>query len=244
MNEEAQVEVEDSGVVTEGGDPLLVNPDIQERPEWLPEKFKSPEDLAAAYGSLEGKLGKKEEELKASFMEEIEKEAYANRPETKGDYVLPDGIDEVAAPDNPLLNWWADHAFENGFGQDEFQQGIQMYIDAMAENIPDYDAEFQSLGDNAAARTEAASLFANQFFPEDQLPAIERLCETADGIKVLEHIMENMREAGPSSTSTPVQQISEGDLKSMMMDDRYHNPAKRDPEFVKMVEQGFKKIYG
>ena len=84
----------------------------------------------------------------------------------------------------------------------------------------------------------------NQFFPEDQLPAIERLCETADGIKVLEHIMENMREAGPSSTSTPVQQISEGDLKSMMMDDRYHNPTKRDPEFVKMVEQGFKKIYG
>jgi hypothetical protein len=41
-----------------------------------------------------------------------------------------------------------------------------------------------------------------------------------------------------------VQQISEGDLKSMMMDDRYHNPTKRDPEFVKMVEQGFKKIYG
>ena len=28
-----------------------------ERPEWLPEKFKSAEDLANAYSSLEGKLG-------------------------------------------------------------------------------------------------------------------------------------------------------------------------------------------
>jgi len=28
-----------------------------ERPEWLPEKFKTPEDMAKAYGELEGKLG-------------------------------------------------------------------------------------------------------------------------------------------------------------------------------------------
>ncbi|MDA9877881.1 hypothetical protein N9C91_01540 [Luminiphilus sp.] len=32
------------------------------RPEWLPEKFKSPEDMAKAYGELEGKLGKSETE--------------------------------------------------------------------------------------------------------------------------------------------------------------------------------------
>lgn len=32
------------------------------RPEWLPEKFKSPEDMAKAYGELEGKLGKSEKE--------------------------------------------------------------------------------------------------------------------------------------------------------------------------------------
>jgi hypothetical protein len=29
-----------------------------DRPQWLPEKFKSPEDLAAAYAALESKLGK------------------------------------------------------------------------------------------------------------------------------------------------------------------------------------------
>ena len=36
----------------------------ESRPEWLPEKFKSPEDMAKAYGELEGKLGKSEETTK------------------------------------------------------------------------------------------------------------------------------------------------------------------------------------
>lgn len=31
----------------------------EERPQWLPEKFKSPEDLAKAYAELESKLGQK-----------------------------------------------------------------------------------------------------------------------------------------------------------------------------------------
>ena len=34
----------------------------QDRPEWLPDKFKSPEDLANAYNNLETRLGKSSEE--------------------------------------------------------------------------------------------------------------------------------------------------------------------------------------
>lgn len=36
-------------------------PKEQERPQWLPEKFKSPEDMARAYSELEKKLGGKQE---------------------------------------------------------------------------------------------------------------------------------------------------------------------------------------
>ena len=32
-----------------------------ERPEWLPEKFQSPEDMAKAYGELESKMGEEPE---------------------------------------------------------------------------------------------------------------------------------------------------------------------------------------
>ena len=214
-----------------------------ERPEWLPEKFSSAEDLANAYSSLESKLGQKEEDYRTAFMEEIEKEAYANRPETVGDYQLPEGIDESLAGDNELLQWWANHAFENGFNQEEFSEGINMYLGAINADVPDYDAELARLGDNASARTEAVSLFANQFFPEEQLGAIERMCETADGIMALETIMEAMKDGGPTSEQMGMARMDEKQLQQMMLDDRYHNPTKRDPNFVRQVEEGFRKLY-
>lgn len=34
------------------------DPPTEDRPQWLPEKFKSPEDMAKAYAELESKLGK------------------------------------------------------------------------------------------------------------------------------------------------------------------------------------------
>lgn len=40
----------------------LENPDASDRPEWLPEKFNSVEDMAQAYESLEQKLGSQYEE--------------------------------------------------------------------------------------------------------------------------------------------------------------------------------------
>jgi len=40
----------------------LDNPDASDRPEWLPEKFNSVEDMAQAYESLEQKLGSQDEE--------------------------------------------------------------------------------------------------------------------------------------------------------------------------------------
>ena len=50
----------------------LENPDASDRPEWLPEKFNSVEDMAQAYESLEQKLGSQdEEELEDDELESI-----------------------------------------------------------------------------------------------------------------------------------------------------------------------------
>lgn len=232
--------------VAEGAEPTeaVQTETAVERPEWLPEKFKSAEDLASAYSSLEGKLGQKEDDFKESFMKQMEEEAYANRPASEGDYQLPDSIDQEGAVDNELLSWWAKHSFENGFSQDEFAEGINMYASALNANQPDYEAELSKLGDNANARTEAVSLFATKFFPEDQLGAIERMCESADGVFALETIMEAMQSNSPSGNAQPSIGVTEAELKQMMQDDRYHHPVKRDPNFVRQVEEGFKKIYG
>jgi len=214
-----------------------------ERPEWLPEKYKTGEDLAKAYKELESKLGTKEEDFRAKFMEEIQTEAFKDRPETAGDYQLPDFVDQEQAVDNDLLRWWSEHSFENGYSQDEFQKGLEMYMQASMADVPDPDVELQKLGDNANARVEAAALFANQFFTEEHMPSIERLTETADGLQALEFIMEKMKSPSVNVDSNPVGQITEEGLRAMMEDERYWHPARRNNDYIKEVNDGFQKLY-
>lgn len=214
-----------------------------ERPEWLPEKYKTGEDLAKAYKELESKLGTKEEDFRAKFMEEIQAEAFKDRPETAGDYQLPDFVDQEQAVDNELLRWWSEHSFENGYSQDEFQKGLEMYMQASMADVPDPDIEMQKLGDNANARVEAAALFADKFFPEEHMPAIERLTETADGLQALEFIMEKMKSPSVNVDSNPVGQITEEGLRAMMEDERYWHPARRNNDYIKEVNDGFQKLY-
>lgn len=211
------------------------------KPEWLPEKYNSGEDLAKAYKELESKLGTKEEDIRNKIIEEIQSEAFSNRPETAGDYQLPEAIDESAAVDNKLLSWWAEHSFENGYSQEEFEQGISMYAEAVNGSMPDIEAETKMLGDNADQRIEAASLFANKFFPEAALPAIERMCESHEGIIALEAIMEAMKDGSFAGNTQAVAGTSEKELREMMNDPRYWKD--RDPHFIKQVTDGFQQIY-
>ena len=214
---------------------------VSDRPEWLPEKFKTAEDLAKSYSELSQKLGSKEEDIRNSLIEEIQQEAFSSRPESAGDYQLPETIDEEAAVDSDLLKWWSDHSFENGYSQEEFQQGIEMYSQAVMGSQPDLEAESAKLGDNADARIEAASAFANKFFPEEALPAIERMCEDHSGILALEAIQEAMKDGNFSGNTQPAAQTSERELREMMNDPRYWKD--KDPHFIKEVTEGFQQIY-
>lgn len=210
------------------------------RPEWLPEKYTSGEELASAYSKLESKLG----ERKSKLAEDIEAERLSGRPESAGDYLLPESIGEDESVDNELLNWWANHAYENGYGQEVFEAGIEQYRQAYEGSAPDLDAEREKLGDHATERTEAASAFASKFFPEEVHSALERMCETSEGIVALEYIMESMQEPtfGGEAENSP--QLSQEKLHSMMMDERYTSINNRDPEYVKEVARGFERLYG
>ena len=175
-------------------------------------------------------------------MEEIQSEAFSDRPEKAGDYQLPEMVDEEMAVDNDLLQWWSDHSFENGYSQEEFQKGIEMYAQAINGSEPDLEAESSKLGDSANDRIEAASLWANNFFPEETIPAIERLCETSEGIIALETIMEKMKDGSFSGDTQPTAGLSEAQLREMMSDSRYHGYNK-DADFVKQVDEGWQQLY-
>ena len=213
-----------------------------DRPEWLPEKFNTPEDLSKAYNALSSKLGEKEEDVRNRLMEELQQQASEGVPEEAGGYELPDFVDPEEAVGNEMLQEWADHCHKNGYTHDEFQKGIEMYMNGMGPE-PDLQAESQKLGDNAEARIEAASLFANKFFPEEALPAIQRMCESADGIIALEAIMSQMQDPSVSDQTSIASNFDEVELREMMKDPRYSSHNQRDSNYVKMIDEGWQKLY-
>ena len=213
------------------------------RPEWLPEKFKTPEDLVTSYSNLESKLGTSQEEIKANLLQELETEALSSRPATVGDYQIPETIDESLVNDNELFQWWANHSFENGYSQEEFESGIAKYAQFADSFQPNLEEEKQQLGDNADARIEAVDLWANKFFTEELGDAILLLGQSAKGIQALEFIMDKVGDSSMASNSQPAQSVTVEDLQSMMRDERYWNPAKRDKAFIKQVDDGFSKLY-
>lgn len=207
------------------------------RPEWLPEKFNTPEDLVNSYSSLESKLGKGELELRESIMNEIESEAFANRPEKAGDYTLPEGMDELAT--DPNIEWWSNFAWENGFSQDEFNEGLSR----MMPPQPDLDAEIEKLGDNANARIEAVALWSQKNLPAEFEQEVMRMGETAEGVQLLEHFMSALSSGGVSGDATTPTVLGKQELESMMKDPRYWDNTRRDPAYVKQVDEGFAKLY-
>ena len=205
-------------------------------------KYKTAEDLESAYKSLESKIGEKEDAIRERLKEEMS-QPKEGVPLSAGEYELPDFVDESEAVGNEALKSWSEHCFENGYSNEEFQKGLELYMNSMPQQ-PDLEKEASNLGDNASARIESASLFANKFFPEEAMPAIERMCEGADGIIALEAIMAAMKEPAMGAPTGTADAISEASLNEMMRDERYWNPRTRDDNFVKQVDSGFKKLYG
>ena len=205
-------------------------------------KYKTAEDLESAYKSLESKIGEKEDAIRERLKEEMS-QPKEGVPLSAGEYELPDFVDESEAVANEALKSWSEHCFENGYSNEEFQKGLELYMNSMPQQ-QDLEKEASSLGDNATARIESASLFANKFFPEEAMPAIERMCEGADGIIALEAIMSAMKEPSMGTPTGTADAITETSLNEMMRDERYWNPRTRDDNFVKQVDSGFKKLYG
>jgi len=108
---------------------------------------------------------------------------------------------------------------------------------------PDLDAEIQKLGDNANARLEAVALWAQKNIPSDFQNEIMRLGESAEGVQLLEHMMNAMSDENIGGEGNAPTGLTQDDLNTMMRDPRYWDNRQRDPAFVKQVDEGFAKLY-
>jgi len=222
----------------------------EDRPEWLPEKFASAEDMAKSYGELEKLIGGKKDEYRDIILSELAEESRAEAPESPDKYELPslvEGISEEMVNENPLTEWWRNRCHEIGATNEEFQDGINQYIDKlMLPNQPNLESEVEKLGENAQERLDHVTNFAQTFFTPEQFELISATLGTsAEGIEALERIQEATKStiSRSNAVAQPEKQLSLAEVREMMNDKRYFDPRYKEPAYVKRVDDAFARLY-
>ena len=89
-------------------------------------------------------------------------------------------------------------------------------------------------------------MWAKANLTEDTYSALESFAVSAKGIEALEEIMIKSGEPAFSPTDATGQIDSDTllELQAKQADPRYWDVNKRDPRFVREVDQGFERLYG
>lgn len=222
------------------------------RPEYIPEKFWNEEagevnveSLSTSYNSLEKKLGQRTDELTKQIRTDIEQERNAKVPEKYEIKMpeIPEDINIEVHEDQPLLKWWSETARSMGLSQDQFNEGINQFVQNEIAGLPNIEQESQLLGDNAKDRIESADLWAKKHLSENAYSTIAKLSSTADGIKALEEIMAlNKGSVMPQGQTAVEAKPSLNDLRSMMKDPRYWKDGDKDPAYIARVSKLFEQV--
>ena len=222
-----------------------------EIPSYVPEKFWNSdlnevnvEELGASYKALEKKLGQRTEELAGNIREEVLADISGQAPE-KYEMVmpeLPEGVQIDVDPEQPLLKWWEETARSKGLSNEDFNKGIEAFVQNEIAGLPDRDTQLNLLGENATQRIESADLWAKKNLSESSYAAIANMASTAEGVKAIEEIMALNKDAPIPTTETKVDvQLDPLDLRSMMADERYWKDGAKDPAYIKKVSDLYEK---
>ena len=224
------------------------------KPDYVQDKFWNKdtneiniEELSSSYNSLEKKLGARTEDLSKQIREDIANEVKANVPEKYEINMpeIPENIQMDINPEMPLLQWWSDTAKAKGLSQEEFNKGIEAFVNNEISSLPDTDNERELLGENANQRIEAADLWSKKNLSSDSYEAIAEFASTAKGVKALEEIMKLNKDAPIPQTETAIEAApSLEDLRSMMKDPRYWKDGERDQAYINKVSMMYEKYYG
>jgi len=123
----------------------------EDRPEWLPEKFKSPEDMATAYSELEKKMGSKEQEQEEQPQSDEQQED-TDTEDTNTNTVIAEASKEFFENDGVISEETYKNLAEVGLpkelvdsyaaGQQALQQSEEGSIKAVTEGNWDQMAEW------------------------------------------------------------------------------------------------------
>ena len=226
---------------------------VSDKPEFVQDKFWDAdrkevnlENLASSYNALEKKLGSRTEDLSKQVRQDLEQERLGKVPKEYKVNVpeLPENVDVSVSDDMEIVQWWKDTAKQNGLSQEQFDEGVKVFIDNAMATLPDVNVEMQKLGDNSKQRVEAAELWSKKNLSPEAYNTFSSIASTADGVKAIEEIMKMTKDSPKPTTPTQVSVTPDlRDLKSMMNDPRYYDSNKRDDSYIKRVTELYEKAY-
>ena len=226
---------------------------VSDKPEYIQDKFWDAdrkevnlENLASSYNALEKKLGSRTEDLSKQVRQDLEQERLGKVPEEYKVSLpeLPENVDVSVSDDMEIVQWWKETAKKNGLSQDQFDEGVKVFIDNAMATLPDVNVEMQKLGDNSKERVEAAELWSKKNLSPEAYNTFSSIASTAEGVKAIEEIMKMTKDSPMPTTPTQVSVTPDlGDLKSMMNDPRYYDSNKRDDSYIKRVTELYEKAY-
>jgi len=147
-------------------------PGVGDRPEWMPDKFKTVSDMSKSYSELEKKFGSAPKEYDFSKAKEwIESEDVFNN------------ISEAARA--------------KGVPQDFMDTVLENIGDYVKSDAIDFEAEKAKLGDNADEKLQQLESFFKNNFGEDVSKALAETMVTGESIKALMEIEKKMTDTQP-----------------------------------------------
>jgi basic membrane lipoprotein Med (substrate-binding protein (PBP1-ABC) superfamily) len=226
---------------------------VSDKPEFVQDKFWDAdrkevnlENLASSYNALEKKLGSRTEDLSKQVRQDLEQERLGKTPEEYKINLpeLPENVDVSVSDDMEIVQWWKDTAKKNGLSQEQFDEGVNVFITNAMATLPNVNTEMEKLGDSSKERVEAAELWSKKNLSPEAYNTFSSIASTAEGVKAIEEIMTMTKDSPMPTTPTQVSVTPDlVDLKSMMNDPRYYDSNKRDDSYIKRVTELYEKAY-
>lgn len=219
------------------------NQESGERPEWLPEKFNSPEELAKAYNELGSTIrGKFElpegfdspEELAKAYNELKEQTSSTQAPESY-ELELPEGFNGLTDQDEQMFR-------EAGLTNEQAQKLVDKFHETVLPAMREKQVELEKerLGRqwqlDPSDRQFTSRLEQVKTWAENNLPSevVSQLAQSSNGVNALYQMMQSgiqgrMMDGQTSGTA----RMTQAELDSMVQDERYWT----DPAYRQDVER-------
>lgn len=225
---------------TYGNDPN-VEPQVDPstRPEGLPEKFNTVEELAQAYNEMGKKIREKFElpegyESPSELIEEHQQLKEAVTPPEKYELNLPEGVEGLSEDDEAFFK-------ELGLNNEKAQKVMDYFQEAVMPAVQQaqQEAEKERLGrewnmdPQSQHFTERLSTIRD--WAQNNLPqsVVQELTRSANGVNAIYRMMNSQFNQSTAQTYTQQERVTPEQIESMVNDDRYWN----DPAFRQEVER-------